>query len=69
MKKTTQRLQVLGENKETNQAIVMIPMALMPDLKEFFDEDALDYKIALKRKNDPKRKLLSLSQTKKELGL
>lgn len=68
MKKLTQKIQIIGENKKTKQAIVMIPLNLLPQLQELYDEDTLDYEIALKRKNDPKRKLLSPSQVKKELG-
>ncbi len=69
MKKIKPKIQLLGENKETNQAIIMIPMALLPQIQELCDEDNGDYQIALKRQQDPKRKLVTLSQVKKELEL
>lgn len=69
MKKIKPKIQLLGENKETNQAIIMIPMALLPQIQELCDEDNSDYQIALKRQQDPKRKLVTLSQVKKELEL
>jgi hypothetical protein len=69
MKKETQKIQIIGENKKTKQAIIMIPLTLLPDIEELFNADTIDYQIALKRKNDPKRELVSLNQVKKELGL
>ena len=69
MKKTTPKIQLIGENKKTKQAVLLVPMAILPDLEELFDQDTMDYQIALKRKNDPKRELVSLKQAKKELGL
>ncbi len=69
MKKSASKIQIIGENKKTKQVIVMIPVNFLPELEELFNDDAIDYQIAQKRKNDPNRELVSLGQVKNELGL
>jgi hypothetical protein len=70
MKKSKAQIQLILENKATNQAVVMIPMDLYVGLQELLDDaDDLDFRMALKRHADPKRKLISGSELKNALGI
>ena len=63
-KKTTQ---LIWENKKTNQALVMIPLAAYDILSELLEDP--DAAVALKRKNDPNAEYISLDKLEKSLGL
>ena len=67
-KKDKPKIELILENKKTNQAVIMIPIDIYHGISDLVEENDIDALIALSRAKSPTQELLSLDELNDELG-